>query len=111
MLNPADIPSRGLSIKEAHVQRFWLCGPEFLLKEKEDWPKLKREDSPSAENTMTENQVNLVSTEEKTGLKKIIDRRRYGNLLKLLRVTCYVIRFIEKLRAKVAKSVVCIRLK
>ena len=108
VVNPADIPSRGLSLHEPQVLQSWLCGPEFLLKEEKDWPQVKNVKLPLAtkEVSVSRNQVNVVATDEKIGLNVIIDCKRYGNLLKLLRVTCYVLRFIEKMKAKIMKCTV-----
>ena len=39
-LNPADLPSRGCSLEELiKVKDFWIHGPEFIVKPKEEWPK------------------------------------------------------------------------
>ena len=38
-LNPADLPSRGLSAKELSTNKIWCNGPEFLYKPESEWPE------------------------------------------------------------------------
>ena len=55
VLNPADLPSRGCSLKELIAQfQFWTNGPEFLLKPKQQWPV---QPVPSSQTTDPANKV------------------------------------------------------
>ena len=38
-LNPADLPSRGISGQELSNSSLWFSGPEFLTRDEEGWPK------------------------------------------------------------------------
>ena len=42
-LNPADLYTRGLTIKQLAESEFWWQGPSFLKEEEELWPKNKVE--------------------------------------------------------------------
>ena len=64
VLNPADIPSRGLSISDTGVRKRWLCGPEFLLGDQGNWPK--REPENPSHNCIQENE-NLSAQRARTG--------------------------------------------
>jgi hypothetical protein len=40
VLNPADLPSRGCDLIDLLEKKdFWIHGPEFLIQEKDKWPK------------------------------------------------------------------------
>ena len=38
LLNPADMPSQGLTGSELGDSKFWWNGPEFLCLPKSNWP-------------------------------------------------------------------------
>ena len=110
-LNPADLPSRGISAKELSNTPLWFTGPEFLTKEEDEWPKC-----PATGGTET-NEVTqeiakqpsnivrslLMTNEEQPAvldLTKVIHIDRFSSLRKLLRVTSYVLRFLDALKTK-----------
>ena len=108
-LNPADLPSRGLSGQELPNASLWFNGPEFLVKEEHEWPKCPVSNPPESDEVLKEvvkrpsNVVRSLVTNEVqqrtvADLGKIIDINRYSSMKKLLRVTAYVLRFINKLR-------------
>ena len=41
--NPADLPTRGLSVTELKDSKLWWNGPEWLLQKMEDWPQWETE--------------------------------------------------------------------
>ena len=99
-LNPADVPSRGMSgVKLANCSLWW-NGPDFLREPEQQWPRA--EAFPSNEVTEAEvikhplctTHVLLNSNELKVGVHTIIDHTRFSSLNKLLRVTAYVRRFV-----------------
>ena len=104
-INPADLASRGVTGKELVNNSLWWNGPEFLLKPESEWP------------TFTFNQVDetamheIVKCQPQTvhslvnhaqlnscDLNKVIDLNKFSSLTKLLRVTAYILRFIEVLK-------------
>ena len=48
--------------------------------------------------------VSMISSVEMVGVGNVIDIKRFGDLEKLLRVTVYVVRFVNNLKASVRKS-------
>ena len=38
-LNPADLPTRGVSAKDLTESKFWKEGPEFLKADESTWPE------------------------------------------------------------------------
>ena len=44
--NPADLGSRGMSPAEVTESRLWWNGPEWLMKAKNEWPKMQLAESP-----------------------------------------------------------------
>ena len=111
--NPADIPSRSCNGVELPNKCLWWKGPDFLQNSPETWP-----DMPTSYET-TEAQIELqksptaithalCSTSDVGGtlnLGKIIDITRYGTMDKLLRVTGYVLKAVESLKAKTKQLV------
>ena len=109
LLNPADMPSRGLTGGELSENKSWWNGPEFLCLPKSDWPdtceiddniegesKLIK-DAPAISHPFAIPDVQAAPYK----LQHCIDCKRFSSLNKLLRTTAYVIRFVKKLLAKV----------
>ena len=101
-LNPADIPSRGLSLSNDSTLKFWLNGPQFLLCTKELWP---------SEDIIWYNSINLIREEKRVTenvikLNEIICFSKFSSCDKLVRVLAYVKRFIFNLqqKARITKS-------
>ena len=109
-LNPADIPTRGMSATEFVNNDLWFKGLDFIRKPKEFWPEDISADikEPLSDALVEERTViNLIAETKmclRVSLEQIIDLQRYSSYEKLLRVTLYVIRFASKLYAKVTKS-------
>ena len=106
--NPADLLTRGISSLELQQSTLWTCGPSWLPNG--DWPICDLFDSavlacyiepcehdiidPSIiVNTLHSDTVSVVS-----GIDNVIDITRFPSLGKLLRVTSYVLRFINRLK-------------
>ena len=37
--NPADLPTRGLTVSELQQSKLWWSGPEWLTSSQDNWPK------------------------------------------------------------------------
>ena len=109
LLNPADMPSRGLTGAELGENQVWWNGPEFLFLPKSDWPNSHElDDTREAESELIKEAPVILHTFAITGgrttpykLQHIIDCNRFSLLNKLLRTTAYVIRFVKKLLNKI----------
>lgn len=96
--NPADVPSRGMTLRELSSWKEWVDGPSWLVDSK---PGRVTELSPMPQDCLIElstrrQQTLLVS--ECHGISGIIDITRFSSLAKLLRTSALVIMFVRKLK-------------
>ena len=110
------MPSRGLSGNELCNSESWWNGPQFLQVTEDNWPNMTLFDS--CEEAQLEMMKTPVSHSFVTSVKaaaafsfpalhKVIDCKRFSSLNKLLRVTAYVLQFVNKLKSHVANSNSC----
>ena len=110
-VNPADLPSRGLSAKELSASNTWWNGPSFLYSPSDQWPETSQPAQIEEEEIQRETVKNepiithsLVNTSVydliDQRIDKIIDIERYNNITKLLRISAYVIRFVNNLKTR-----------
>ena len=112
VMNPADLPSRGVSVDELVSNSLWWNGPPFLQRPEEEWPELsiKEEIDEGAEVEMVKHtkQVTrvLVGTEDPQirDIAAVVDCQRFCSKVRLVRVTACVIRFINRLKSMVKRT-------
>ena len=90
VLNPADLPSRGLSAEDLKNSTLWWTGPDFIKKEKSSWPtdaEVQIREDPEQRNTvdLEEDWKILAAKEENSGLdwnfvRTLLDRRESWHL-------------------------------
>ena len=102
-LNPADIPSRGSMLTEIAGSEMWLNGPDFLRESNDEYMRFE----PNIDNSnyidceisaSSDVHATLVSANDTTqhaNISSVIDIERFSTIHKLLRATCYVLRFIK----------------
>nr|XP_047141395.1 uncharacterized protein LOC124816304 [Hydra vulgaris] len=121
-INPADLPSRGLSIlKSGNWFENWMNGPEFLYQDLSYWPA---EPSDIFNKSKTDEISNLsvvvkvnptkFSTENSEvkealetnslNMRNVINVERFSSLHKLFKVTAYVLKFIISLKHLINKA-------
>ena len=109
--NPADLPSRGIQACDLVRSSVWWSGPEYLYKPQCEWPKdaaASALDDTALNETVKKPQTvihSLVSTKEEEesaelNLNDIKNCDRFSSFAKLLRVTAYVLRFVNELKVK-----------
>jgi len=115
-LNPADLPSRGATGMELSQAEEWWNGPKFLWLKETQWPKAETTRCETAliellkrPPTVTHSLVGSskpIRVVESNDLDALIDCNRFSKLLRLLRVTAYVLRYVRniKLRLRVKNS-------
>jgi hypothetical protein len=111
-LNPADLPSRGLKAHSLIRNSTWWNGPSFLSKAESEWPENLLSTTDQNEEILKEeckikNSAHTLvsnSDEANVGIDCIIDCNKYSDLNKLLRITAYVVKFIENLKAKLQRN-------
>ncbi|XP_078355671.1 uncharacterized protein LOC144640376 [Oculina patagonica] len=97
-INPADLPTRGLSATALAESKVWLEGPAFLKDDESTWPATppprdntkKIEDCERRTVTRTHMTMSHAST--------IIDPNKFSSLKRLVRVTGWVQRFLTNCR-------------
>ena len=107
--NPADLPSCGLTGNEMVDNSMWWCGPQFLQLPEEEWPQEQAtvDTNQAALSEVVKNPPNVIhvltSCEEiptEVNLAKIINCHQISSLNRLLRVTAYVLRFVDNFKQR-----------
>ena len=104
--NPADLPSRGLTLLEVSINQLWRWGPEWLCAEVDSvapsggsGPQLTMPNECSVELRASSTRVQaLLSVNLKPAVNAVIDSSRYSSLTKLLRVTARVLLAVRKFK-------------
>ncbi|XP_061400735.1 uncharacterized protein LOC133336443 isoform X2 [Musca vetustissima] len=90
--NPADLGSRGVAPEILANCQLWWKGPEWLIKNENEWPKL----NPSVVAATTK-----IAAVEKSVYEQLM---KLSSFKKQLRVMAYILRFIKKLRGNKVKG-------
>lgn len=103
--NPADLPSRGLAPAELASNQLWRYGPDWLTTLKCrppcTTPSVEEVPEPCLVELKTSPKVgthSLLNPEPPCRISNVIDIARFSSVNKLLRVTAYVLNFVEILR-------------
>ena len=104
--NPADLPSRGITPAELAGSKLWRYGPEWLVHRQ---ASKENDISEMPEECLREIKMschptyNLVVTSDSKGLSTIVCCENFSRLQRLLRVTAYMLRFIDVLKGRIKK--------
>ena len=100
--NPADLPTMGLTVPEIEHSRLWWSGPDWLMSSRDSWPKWQPPQPVLQEvETETARVLYECSNVASHGLQDVnlsvcgINEKKYSSLRKLLRVTCYCLKFVK----------------
>ncbi|XP_058443065.1 uncharacterized protein LOC131425280 [Malaya genurostris] len=93
--NPADQISRGALPKDFINSMNWLHGPAWLLDD-EHWPYNATLDTPSEE--LLERRKTVAVSQNVCQPDSLFER--YSSFLRLVRVTAYILRFVNRCRSK-----------
>ena len=106
VLNPADLPSRGVCGKDLSRNVFWIEGPEFLKQRCELWPFIETTDNEANEIALQEEAKNshvithaLSSSSDVLNIQSLVNIERFGSKRKLLSTLAWVFRFVESCKA------------
>ena len=104
-MSPADLPSHGVKASELVKSYSWWNGPTFLHLPEVEWPASRNEESNeiALQETLKRPVVpthTLVTKENSTppNISELINCGDFSNLTKLLKVTAYVLRFIDRVK-------------
>lgn len=103
--NPADIGTRGSTVKQLQTNQIWWNGPEWLKKSTDFWPKtpdlkeyiIKDETTNKPEND--DQQINLITTTT-NNFKTIYKVENFSTWTKLVRTVAFVLIFIRQCKIK-----------
>ena len=109
--NPADIASRGAKASALVNEEKWWHGPTYLSKSHEHWPQHPNQDNSNKEieQELKSKKTNLDTTAlntvvcKKPQLAVLINVSKYSSVLRLVRVTAYVLRFVNNLKCRLAR--------
>lgn len=101
--NPADLPTRGMSVTEVKRSEIWWKGPNFLSMPEDTWPKTEIDVTPEA---TLEVRKKARATFDVPGTESVLfaltrkttwrlDPGRYSSWTRLLRVRAWVHRFVN----------------
>lgn len=94
--NPADYISRGMLPEDFVKNSAWQCGPAWLRNPEEHWP-IQQKLEPVPDDVLEKRKTANVSIVSFTDMSLI---ERFSSYWKLLRVTAYIFRFINRCRKK-----------
>ena len=124
-INPADLPSRGLSILNSGSWfENWINGPDFIYQELLYWPTdpskilvgsrsndtsflslvIKSSPKDLMKLSIDNSEVKEVLETSSLNLRNIISIERFSSLHKLLKVTACVLKFVKNLKHLVNKA-------
>ena len=100
--NPADLPTRGLTLDQLRNSELWWHGPGYLLEAEDQWPQKKEFSKEKHDQTEFRKQAPqktvLVTTVPDRSDDFRLRPERFSTWRRLVRVTAWVWRFIDALR-------------
>ena len=103
IVNPADLPSRGITMLELSASKLWHSGPKWLHV---DVPPHSIESLTMPESCTHELKLkpnpshNLLVTEKMTTIGSVMQCEDFSDLQRLFRVTAYVLRAVERFKTR-----------
>ena len=117
--NPSDIASRGMKASSLVANRKWWQGPEFLVESDKFWPQILNFENAKEPSSEISDEIKTVlkSNPRKdysdvfvgatlhltVNMESIINCKHYSDINRMYRVTAYVLRFVNNLKAKIGK--------
>ena len=109
-LNPADLPTRGLSGKDLLNNKTWLEGPQLFKQHPDSWPEtiptsVAKENEVTLEIIKKPKEIRYALLtkgsieKEIPRLQNFIQIDRFGSKLKLIQTISWVLRFVENLKS------------
>ncbi|GBO18374.1 hypothetical protein AVEN_130645-1 [Araneus ventricosus] len=102
--NPADLLTRGLASRDLITFIKWWHSPEWLRDAENLWPKVKEFENELVNSEVTSEYKSCVIVSSAIVQEKILDPGKFSCLRNLLRVTAWVVRFVNALKRKNAEK-------
>ncbi|XP_055913549.1 uncharacterized protein LOC129947130 [Eupeodes corollae] len=93
--NPADLVTRGISGEKLQSSAIWIGGPSWLKVPVLDTCK-EIADCQSQLNLLTQTEESIRDQKKKEPMEAIVNFQNFSTWLRLLRVTCWVLRFVHR---------------
>ena len=112
-LNPADLPSCGLTAKALVACETWWKGPNFLYLPESEWPEnqtTQSEDEVALQKVVknppvtVHSLVNALASMPEKKIDQIIDINRFHDLMKMLCVTALVLKAVKSFKSQVTNK-------
>ena len=104
--NVADLASRGVAVNEIPPTSRWFTGPAFLKEPTSQWPTVPSTSEP-VENDADDAELKkefVGHAAQRTNRLCLPDPERFSSWHKLVRTTAWVVRYVRKLKASVARK-------
>ena len=106
--NPADLPSRGMTMSELQLSCLWRYGPDWLngnlTLNDEDEPTEMPEECSKELRASNKKTHNLATTEVKCTIGDLIQCERFSSFRRMVRVTAYVMRAVKIFKGRIRQS-------
>ncbi|CAB4027066.1 Gypsy retrotransposon integrase 1 [Paramuricea clavata] len=102
-LNPADLPTKGISVKKLSQSALWKEGPNFLKQDVSTWESFTKDTREVIlEESQKENENVIMLTCQHQEVMPIFQRPRnkFASFQKMTRIAGYVFRFIKNIKEK-----------
>ena len=103
--NPADVGSRGTTATKLKEDKIWWEGPVWLSQDENSWPILEQENHRTPESTEEEKRtITALTVMGESHIGNIVNISYSSSFEKLVRITAWVMRFVNNLKALRAKE-------
>ena len=101
-MNPADLPTRGLTASQLSTSKVWMEGPEFLKRDESCWPEKLPNHGAKTElvdrEQKKEQTHHAIQNDGAAKKQMLIDPSTFSSLTALLRITAWIERFVNNCR-------------
>ena len=98
--NPADMPTRGMTVEQLQTSQLWWSGPDWIS-EPSKWPEMPNLSKPPPEDLEAEKSaIATAAVADDAEVEYLFDPKRVSSLQKLIRITGWVLRFVDKLKER-----------
>ena len=100
--NPSDLLTRGITADQLKASSLWKHGPKWLPNRSQwpSWPTTEVLHLLTTETSTDEATTNSTVPAQQQGLHHLINPSDFSGLPRLLRITAYVLRFVQRLQKK-----------
>ncbi len=98
-LNPADLPTRGMSATELAESKLWIEGPEFLRTDESTWPEKLPSGTATPDHAKERRvEAHASSSKDRPADESFLNPTNFSSLGRLVRVTAWIQRFLANCR-------------